>query len=106
MRNGNDVEALHRRIAELERTQKERDAELATARALLAATWPGQEIPAEPVPAELSHALQGPRQTVRLVVDGQPILVGVRAKRPPDAARETALWADVLKFAREDRCDG
>lgn len=100
MRHDNDVDALHRRIAELEHTQEERDAELATARALLAATWPGNEIPAEPIPTELAHALRGPRQTVRLVIDGQPVLVGVRAKRPPDEAREYAAWSAVLRFAR------
>lgn len=103
MRDDSDVEALRRRITELERTHKEKDAELATARALLAATWPGNEIPAEPIPAQLTHALNGPRQTVRLVIDDQPVLVGVRAKRPSDVARETALWSAVLKFAREGR---
>lgn len=110
IRDDIDVDALHRRIEELERTQRERDAELAerdaelaTARALLAATWPGKNIPTEPVPAELSHALRGPRQTVRLVVDGRPVYVGVRAKKPPDMARELDAWSAVLRFARGRR---
>jgi hypothetical protein len=103
MRPDTDISALRKRIEELECTQKKRDAELATARALLAATWPGNEIPAEPVPAELAHALCGPRQTVRLIVDGQPVYVGVRAKRAPDAARENAVWSAVIDFARRER---
>lgn len=101
MRPDSDVDALRRRIDELEDLKRDQDAELAMARSLLAATWPGNAIPAEPIPAELAHALHGPRQTVRLVVDGVPVLAGVRARRAPDAARELAVWGAVVRFARQ-----
>ncbi|GLY81888.1 hypothetical protein Airi01_101550 [Actinoallomurus iriomotensis] len=98
-RHHSDTDLL-RRIAELERSNAEKDAELATARSLLAATWPGNEVPDVPIPAELSHALRGPRQAVRLDVDGTTVIAGVRGRSTSDAAREHAIWGAVLRFAR------
>ncbi|MDN3356026.1 hypothetical protein [Actinomadura sp. DC4] len=103
MRHDDDVDMLRRRIAELELNAQAQAAELATAKTLLAATWPGHDIPAEPMPAELTHALHGPRQAVRLVIDGRPVWAGVRAKSTPDAARELAVWSAVIGFAKGER---
>lgn len=99
-RQESDADMLRRRIAELERSNAEKDAELATAKTLLAATWPGNEIPDKPIPVELTHALRGPKQAVRLVVDGTTVIAGVRGRGKIDAACELTVWSAVLKFAR------
>jgi hypothetical protein len=95
-----DVDRLQRRIAELERQHAETQAELATAKTLLAVTWPGNEIPDRPIPAELAHALNGPRQAVRLVIDGTTVIAGVRGRGAPDEAKKLAVWSAILRFAR------
>lgn len=97
------IRELQKRISELEEHNHKTEQQLATARALLAATWPGEVIPEKPAPVELTHALRGlgHRQAVHLDVDGVHVIAGVRgAGGRSDTAREAAVWAAIVDFAR------